>query len=310
VWLDFESSMTDGPGDVRMRTIDSTVGGGEYETVLNAQTAGVQLSPVIAGNGTSTTLVAAWTSSSSPPQDVMCRLIVDGAAQDAETPCSSETAGDQTQPAAAMAPDGSFAVAWRGPDASGSGVWLRLFAPDGSAAGPDVAVNTTTTGDQSHPALAYDTTGRLLVVFRDAGSGAPVVRGRLFTAAGTAEGGDFTVSDEPTADVPEAARPDVAGDAGRTSTGVFIVVWYSPGQGVRGRLVSGQDSFAIHRLGGAAPGEPFTDTGEFSVASDFPEMRDPQVAVSGSGRSLVVWVDDVEGPPSEQDVRGRVVPTS
>ncbi len=309
-WLDFAST-TSGPGDVRLRTIDSTNGSGAFETILNTETAGVQIEPVIAGNGVSTTLISAWTSSSSSPQDVMCRFIMGGVPQGSDTSCASNTTGDQNQPAAAMAPDGSHAVAWTGPDAAGTGVWVRFFTAEGIAVGTDVAVNTTTAGDQSHPAVAFDSTGRLLVVFRDVPSGlSPVIRGRLFDGPGTAAGNDFVISENAITSTGDAAEPAVAGDAGRGGTGVFIVVWYAPGAGVRGRLVSGQNAFAVNRLVGA-PGDPFVDTGEFAVTpADYPESRDPQVAVSSPGKSLVIWVDSSAGPPAEEDVRGRIIPTS
>jgi hypothetical protein len=306
VWLDFETASTVF-GDVRYRTISMVDGSGALESTLNTDTAGTQIEPTIAGNGSSSTLITAWTSAASSPQDVMCRLIVGGVPSGAEASCASTTTGDQTQPATAMAPDGSYAVAWRGPDAAGSGVWVRFFSSAGVAVGTDVAVNTTVSGDQTHPQLAYDSGGRVLVVFRDAQTGVnPVIRGRLFTAAGVAAGDDFIISVDAIVDSSGESAPSVAGDAG-----VFIVVWYSPDVGVKGRLVSGQGAFAINRLVSSGPGNPFSNTGEFPVTPvDYPETQDPKVAVSQSGKALVIWVDHSAGAPADLDVRGRIIPTN
>lgn len=310
VWLDFITG-TVGPGDVSVRSMDATNGSGAYEETLNTVLDGIQIEPVIAGNGVSTTMVSAWTSDSSSPQDVMCRLIVGGEPQDAEFSCASDTAGDQTQPAAAVSPDGSLAVAWTAPDSSGSGIFLRYFSTDGTALSGDLPVNTTTNGDQTHAALAFDALGRLLVVFRDASpGGGPAVRARLFGTSRVAEGDDFFVSEEDITSTGDAAEPAVAGDEGQGGEGVFIVVWYSPGSGVMGRLVAGQEEFAVNRLVSAGAGTPFEDTGEFPVTpADYPETRGPQVAVSLPGQALVIWVDHSSGPPNDEDIRGRVIPT-
>ena len=46
----------------------------------------------------------------------------------------------------AMAADGRFAIAWRGPDGNGDGIFVQRFAADGSFVGSRLLVNDTIAG--------------------------------------------------------------------------------------------------------------------------------------------------------------------
>src|SRR5687768_8111076 len=79
------------------------------------------------------------------------------------------TDSDQTTPAVSAAADGGFLVAWRGPDADGSGVYARRYDASGGPLGGEFPVNTHTPLDQTKPAAALGGGGLGVVVWQSAG---------------------------------------------------------------------------------------------------------------------------------------------
>ena len=84
-----------------------------------------------------------------------------------EFPVNTETASDQTQPAAAMDDAGGFVVVWNsmGQDGSVGGIFGQLFDAAGARRGSEFQVNTTTYLDQSAPAAAMDADGDFVVAW-------------------------------------------------------------------------------------------------------------------------------------------------
>ena len=58
------------------------------------------------------------------------------------------TAGNQTNSAAAGLPGGGWVVAWEAPDASGSGIYYRMYDSAGATTGADIPVNVMTGSTQ------------------------------------------------------------------------------------------------------------------------------------------------------------------
>jgi cysteine-rich repeat protein len=292
VWLDFFTASTVN-GDVVVRPLNLDTAAGPAEALMYSDTSGTETEPVIAGNGGST-MIAAWVRD----EDVMCRRVVDGSPESAAaSPCSSSSAGVQGRPAAAMAPDGSYAVAWSG----GGAVQVRFFSAAGAATGAETAA-ATSAGTHSDPALAYDPDGRLLVVWKEGGN----VRGRIFAAGGTPDASDFVIGNGVTGSGDRGIL-DVAGGAGRDGAATFLVVWVAPGVGVRGRLVTGTDAFGINRVNPpASSGGPYESRDQFPVTpGSYGGLSTVSVASTGSGSALVAWEDTSSGTT---DIRGRIIP--
>jgi hypothetical protein len=77
----------------------------------------------------------------------------------------------QSEPSIATSPNG-FLIAWTsagGQDGDGKGVFAQRFAADGSKIGPETALATWRSGDQSLPAVAVAPSGHGLVVWQSMG---------------------------------------------------------------------------------------------------------------------------------------------
>ena len=146
-----------------------------------------------------------------------------GGALGTEFPVNSYTTGHQGRPVVAMAPDGSFVVAWQSyHDGSDAGVFARRFDAAGDPVGDDFQVNAVTTSFQGRPDVAMDGSGAFVVVWDDSngdGSGSGVV-GQRFDSAGSRLGGEF---------VANAVVNDnqLYGSVEKVPSGDFVVAWSS-----------------------------------------------------------------------------------
>lgn len=129
---------------------------------------------------------------------------------------NTTTAGDQTQPTMAKAPNGMFFVVWQSDDdVSGStNVLGRLLDIHGQPAGPETAIGVIQSSHQPRPSVAALTDNRFVVVWQ--GSSRADVRGRLINADGTADGDELILND-----LDANVWPAVAAD----TLGGFAVVW-------------------------------------------------------------------------------------
>ena len=100
------------------------------------------------------------------------RYGTDGTPLGNEFQVNTYTSGGQVQPNVAMNSTGSFVVAWAssGQDGSNAGVYAQQYAADGTAVDGEVSVNTTTSGSQDSPAVAFGEDGDLLIAFEHQGS--------------------------------------------------------------------------------------------------------------------------------------------
>ncbi len=155
-----------------------------------------------------------------------------GAPLGSEFRINTHTAGAQSQPAVAAAPDGRFVVAWTSRDyfdgsgRDGTGVFARRFDGSGMPAGGEFQVNTYTTGYQQSPAVAADASGSFTVVWEsddypkgEDGDRAGIF-GQHFAATGEALDEPFQVN---TFTAGNQVEPDVAA----SPAGDLVVVWTS-----------------------------------------------------------------------------------
>ncbi len=140
---------------------------------------------------------------------------------------NTHTGGEQRFPDVAMDADGDFVIVWGGDGNNGNGYDIYASRRDalGVALGDEFRVNTRSSGSQSNPAVAMDSTGAFSVVWVDGdqdGSGLGIY-GQSFSATGTADGGEFRVN---TTTNNSQLDPSIASDA----NGDLRVAWSSFGQ--------------------------------------------------------------------------------
>ena len=194
---------------------------------------------------------------------------------------NSFTTSIQRFPAIARDSAGDFVIVWSsiGPDGSSYGIVGRRFDSGGNPIGSEFLVNSYTTLNQRHPAIAAAAGGPFVVVWESYqdGSGSGIF-GRRFDSGGNPVGSEFQVNSSATA---YQKLPKIATDA----AGNFVVVWESDAQDLTSYGVFGRRF----------------DSGGNPVGSDFQinsyltgNQRDPAIATDAAGSFVVVWQSSVQ----------------
>jgi hypothetical protein len=201
---------------------------------------------------------------------------------------NSFTTGVQANPAIAVLSGGSYVVAWtsEGQDGSGDGVYAQRYAANGTPAGAEFRVATTTANDQRVPSLASLSDGGFVVTWqgRISGSNGFDIYGQRYDADGVAQDGQFLIN-ATTASFQGSSS--VAGFPG----GGFVISWHSLGAG---------ETSDVYARRYNADGSPAS--GEFRVnAFTTGNQEEAVVATLAGGGFVVAWQS--EG----QDGAGRGV---
>ncbi len=161
------------------------------------------------------------------------RFNASGVAQGSVTRVNTTITGLQTSPSIAMAPAGSFTVAWSGNGTQAgqsdtSGVFFQRYDSVGAAQGTETRANTTTAGGQIVPKVAISpqasTLGNFTVTWGDdtsEGGGNFGIYAQNFTAAGAASGTQIHVNTTTTGN---QNNPAIA----TGGNGGVTIVWQGP----------------------------------------------------------------------------------
>jgi hypothetical protein len=149
------------------------------------------------------------------------RFRASGVPVDPEFRVNTTTSGTQSIPSVAIDSLQRFVVAWKDASADSGDIRAQRFLADGTAAGPEFLVNTTTTNLQSFPKLIPDAPGSVIAweSFQQDGSSFGVY-GRRYSVNGTPEGPEFHVNTYTTG---AQDGPSIA----RMQSGRFVVSWRS-----------------------------------------------------------------------------------
>lgn len=252
------------------------------EIQVNTTTTGDQSDPAVAMDAAGN-FVVTWTSSGQDGDGngVYAQLYnALGVAQGGEIQVNTTTTGDQSGATIGMDAAGNFVIAWTsaGQDGSLDGVFAQRFNAAGVAQGSEIAVNTTTTGDQNNPTIAVNATGDFVVAWTSAGQDGDLngVVAQRFNALGVAQGSEIQVNTTTTGDQQD---PSVAIDA----LGNFVVTWTSDGQDGDGGGIYAQ---LYNSLGVAQGTEIQVNTTTVGAQSN------SSVAMDGLGNFIVTWASD------------------
>jgi len=198
--------------------------GSEFQ--VNSTTVGDQFGSSVAidANGN---FVIIWTDDSSLDGDTWGifaqRYNAAGVAQGSEFQVNTYTTGSQRNASLAMDSDGDFIVTWAsyGQDGDNWGIFAQRFNAAGVTLGSEFQVNSTTTGFQFNPTVAFDADGDFVLTWTDYsdldGSGWGIFA-RRYNSSGVPQGSEFQVNSITTGNQLDSS---VAMDA----DGNFVISW-------------------------------------------------------------------------------------
>jgi Domain of unknown function (DUF4347)/Cadherin-like/Right handed beta helix region len=177
VVIAWESNLQDlSSNGVYFRRFDAALNAISTETAISTVTAGSQSRPVVDMNA-SGNFVIAWQSpglGTDLGQGIAAqRFDAGGNALGSNiAPVNNALPIDQDRPSVALADDGSFVVTWvsNTQDTSSTGVYGRAINANGTFDGAEFLINSTVSGAQQDPSVAYDGT-KAIVLWNGEGTG-------------------------------------------------------------------------------------------------------------------------------------------
>ena len=256
----------DGTGGAAFKIDQEVVQGVDYTFAASQQHPTVDVFP----DGS---FVVAWQDflrTASAP-DILARRFDASGTPQGDVVLVSTSEPNDLLPSVTAFPDGRFFVAWRNTNVAGDqDIRGRLFAADGTPAGPDFAVSTTPNIAQINPETERLSDGRVVVVW----STPAEVVGRIMNPNGSWATDEFSVG--------TGSGGEVRVGVDALPTGGFVVSW--------GKLVAPFDADTFVRAFDGT-GTPISE--ELQVnATTLGEQASPRVAVGADGKVLVVWSSD------------------
>ena len=200
-----------------------------------------------------------------------------GSPQGGEFQVNTATNDNQSAPSLGMSANGNFVVSWtsNGQDGSEGGVYAQRYNSDGTVAGSEFRVNTTTNGSQAFPSVAMNANGNFIITWQSNGqdgSGAGIYAQR-YDSNGSAVGGEFRVN---TFTADDQRSPSVS----MNDNGAFVIVWESASQD------GSQEGVYAQRYdsNGAAVGAEF-QVNTFTTG----QQKSPEVTMENSGGFFITW---------------------
>ena len=255
-------------------TADGSVG--DLITV-NSASRGDQSDPVIATDDNGDFMVV-WSGRGEGDRSGIFgqRYAASGTAIGEQFRINTTRGGEQTQPAIAMAADGQAVVVWHGPGADdASGIWMQRIAADGSLAGNETLVNSTTDGTQAYPAVGMDELGNFVIAWssRHQDGDDWGIFAQRFDSLGNTQGTETLVN---TTTDGSQHKATVA----MSRLGQYAIAWSSLGQD--------GDSWGVYAQRFDANG--VTQGDEFQINDDsVGHQRDVDAAMADAGELIVTY---------------------
>jgi Ca2+-binding RTX toxin-like protein len=289
-WISNDNG-TDGNIRARIYSANGTAVGDDF--VVNSGPINALFNPAL------TTLadgrfVATWQSRDNGTDfDIQARIFnANGTAAGTDFIVNSTTTNDQSSPAIAALADGRFVATWHSNDnGTDTDIQARIYNANGTAAGRDFIVNSTTASDQVDSAITALADGRFVATWVSYDNGTDAnIRARIYSANGTAADTDFIVNSTTTND---QTIPAVAALA----DGRFVVTWRSLDNGtdsdIRGR---------VYNANGTAAGSDFIVN---STTANY--QHNPVITALADGHLAVTWFSDEAGDGSGSSIRGSII---
>ncbi len=309
-WTDQSATGVDTDGwavKAQVFNADGSTSGAEF--LVNSTTTSFQYEPTITGlaNGR---FVLAWRDDSTTGGDTSLSAIraqvfnADGSTFGAEFLANTTTTNSQSQPTITALANGRFVVAWTdlsqtGGDTSQYAIRAHLFNADGSTAGSEFLVNTTTALAQISPTVTGLANGRFVVAWVTSQTGADnsdtTIRAQVFNANGSTFGAEFEVN---TTIIGGQSEPTITALA----DGRFVLAWTDDS------VTGGDTSFSAIRAQ-LFNADGSTSGAEFLVNTTTANSQsEPTITGLADGRFVVSWFDAsaVGGDPTDGAIRAQI----
>jgi Ca2+-binding RTX toxin-like protein len=250
------------------------------ERPVNTFAAGSQNFPAIAALADGG-FVATWTSmgQDGSSQGVFAqRYDASGNPTGSEFQVNTYVTGVQARPVIATLANGGFVVAWQSDQQDGAlgGVYAQRYTAQGTLAGTEFRVSTTTTGSQDTPAIAALAGGGFVVAWQSADLAGYDVFAQRYDAQGDPQGGEVQVNTT-------SANDQFLAAVAALQNGGYVVAWSSVGQD--------GDDLGVYAQRYEPDGSPAGT--EFQVNAHTSGVQsDPAIAVLADGDFVVTWQSD------------------
>lgn len=210
------------------------------------------------------------------------RYTANGTVVGTEFPVNTSMMSNQVSPRTAALQDGGFVVTWQ--SAADEDIYGQRYAADGTAAGTEFRINTTTLGYQINPDIAVLNNGDFMVIWKTAYSEADGLYGQRYAANGTSIGNEFNLN--------VATTSQYWLRVAALNKGDFVVVWTVGTEDGRDVDIYGQH----YATDGCAVGAEFRIN---TVTTNW--QFEPSIAALSDGGYVVAWTS------SGQDASGNGV---
>ncbi|MCT0198877.1 hypothetical protein KQ313_04175, partial [Synechococcus sp. CS-1325] len=232
-----------------------------------------------------------------------------GSKAGAEFLVNTTTVNSQREPSTTALADGRFVITWTDFSASNnsleifiSDIRAQVFNANGSKAGTEFLVNTTTTNNQNQPSTTALADGRFVITWSDFSLSptggdtlGSAVRAQVFNANGSKAGAEFLV---PTSLAGSQFDPSTTALA----DGRFIITWTDESE-TGGDILGSAIRAQVFNANGSKAGTEFlvnTTKGN--------SQTQPSTAALADGRFVITWRDDsaTGGDISGSAIRAQV----
>ncbi len=206
----------------------------------------------------------------------------DGTRAGAEFLVNTTVTDAQNEPAVTALSDGRFVVNWSdfsftGADTAGYAIRAQVFSADGTRAGAEFLVNTTTANSQFSSALTSLPDGRFVASWTDQRNSNDIIA-QIFNEDGSKFGGELVVN---ATTVQQQSQSKITALA----DGRFVVTWSDfsrTGNDIDGFAVRAQ----VFNTDGTRAGAEFVVN-----ATTISDQNEPTIAALADGRFVISWTD-------------------
>ena len=198
--------------------------------------------------------------------------------QASEFQINNRTSQSQANVDISSLPNGGFVASWSnyfGTSSRSNDIFCRIFEPNCSPIGDEFQINQTTSGNQTEPSIAVNTSGEIIVAWQGFSS----EQNRFDIYAQMIDSNGLPIGDEISVNNTVISNDQICPEIAVNNSGSFIIVWESE---------TDPNSTSICARRYNSNGAALDDEFQVSIES---ESRYPNVAIDNNGNFTIVWIE-------------------